>query len=514
MLVAPVDIPRRPFAIEPITSIMLPDGIFDTAIFELNITCRLVNTGPDVLSGSTIYVEGIDDPSIYVDLQTHVIPSLTPGASCQIHWAANFRNASAGKKRISFIAKLQGCEPKRMIKTIFVTRTSFDRMHEVFRCEADGGAMELAIHSVIGSARRGQADPEDPKSPYESGPWIPTRFSMKLVPTIPYRGQYGPLAFDDPWWKVVAWIVAIVCGIAAAVAAALGKGKASIQVDGEFGSSDPNLKICNPTPTASAKEYFTVAGVLSAITAGAIRVGCADEQDPFRRGQEITPPESPSELTLGEDVTVDFEFGLDQPTGAGLGMPSSGPYKMGVKWIYRRQTDKKIYTSTLVSEIQQNTDFVHSLNVDTPAEVVLRTDQFYINASLSKSGGALYAGDELYVFALLRSPGVDGDAFLVLLEDNGLGRDPAAGDGIFSGIFDLLRAAGQLSERHKPVFGEWQVFIFAQNINPLRGDSPLSPEQAAAYIGGSVVRSPLSRILEAGKCEQRSKADKIVPVKK
>jgi hypothetical protein len=46
-------------------------------------------------------------------------------------------------------------------------------------------------------------------------PWLPIRFSYTVE--APFSGQHGPLPFQDPWWKVVAWIVCAALLIAAAL---------------------------------------------------------------------------------------------------------------------------------------------------------------------------------------------------------------------------------------------------------------------------------------------------------
>ena len=54
-----MDILKRPFSVEPLTGIMLPDGIFDTAIFQQRITCYYTNVGATALNNVTIYLESI-----------------------------------------------------------------------------------------------------------------------------------------------------------------------------------------------------------------------------------------------------------------------------------------------------------------------------------------------------------------------------------------------------------------------------------------------------------------------
>ncbi len=54
------------------------------------------------------------------------------------------------------------------------------------------------------------------------GLWLPLRFEYGVEIDGGFDGQYGPLAFDDPWWKVVllivaalAWLVGLVASIVA-----------------------------------------------------------------------------------------------------------------------------------------------------------------------------------------------------------------------------------------------------------------------------------------------------------
>ena len=52
----------RPFAIEPVTNMMLPDGIFDNALFNLRIACHYTNESGADLTGVEIYLESVGDP--------------------------------------------------------------------------------------------------------------------------------------------------------------------------------------------------------------------------------------------------------------------------------------------------------------------------------------------------------------------------------------------------------------------------------------------------------------------
>ena len=47
--------------------------------------------------------------------------------------------------------------------------------------------------------------------------WLPIGFDYRIEPAQPFTGQFGPLAFEDPWWKVVLIIVAVLLEIASLV---------------------------------------------------------------------------------------------------------------------------------------------------------------------------------------------------------------------------------------------------------------------------------------------------------
>jgi hypothetical protein len=47
--------------------------------------------------------------------------------------------------------------------------------------------------------------------------WLPLTFEYAIEPNPPFAGQHGPLAFEDPWWKVVLIILAVLLEIASLV---------------------------------------------------------------------------------------------------------------------------------------------------------------------------------------------------------------------------------------------------------------------------------------------------------
>lgn len=52
--------------------------------------------------------------------------------------------------------------------------------------------------------------PSDGKHDYPPFFAFPTKFDYAIVPRSPFEGQHGPLPYDDPWWKVLLLIIAVV----------------------------------------------------------------------------------------------------------------------------------------------------------------------------------------------------------------------------------------------------------------------------------------------------------------
>ena len=104
MSAVPLHVLTRPFAIEPVTQIMLPDGIFDNALYNLQIACHYTNNSTSELTNVSLYLESVGDPGIVVTAKTHHFARIPAGASVMVRWDANFQHASPGKRLVSFVA--------------------------------------------------------------------------------------------------------------------------------------------------------------------------------------------------------------------------------------------------------------------------------------------------------------------------------------------------------------------------------------------------------------------------
>lgn len=487
MSATPVQVLTRPFAIEPVTNIMLPDGIFDNAIYNLRIAAHFTNMSSSPLTNVTLYLESVGDPGILPVARTFAFPTISTGASVMVSWNASFQNATPGKRLVSFIAKADGFGPRRSIQQIFVSQTRFNPGTNTYTCTVEEGTLTVSKISAIGPAAnwgKGGSDCDckcgrgDGGRPSPFPLYVPTGETMVWAPNPAYSGIHGDLPFSDPWWKILAIIVAIVAAIVAIVAAALGAGQANFSVGGTVEETQPSVHCCTPKGAAGGKPAFTVAGVASAIASGAIVVACTDAADPFFRGQAATPP-APGERTLREQVVVKWD--LPEAPNAGTKYPAD------VQWTYTRFTTGQTYSHS-VTETQTNTHVAGNVEVTAPS-VVHAFDALWVKAKFEKSGGGYFSGTELYAFALFQAP-QNGLYFVVNLSDDGLGFDSMANDGIFSGGLNLEGVRRLLLADGEDVYGVWRVFLFAQDVNLTKPGTP--PEIAAQHIGGFFVASAIT----------------------
>ena len=483
MNAAPLQVLTRPFAIEPVTNIMLPDGIFDNAIYNLKIACHLTNTSTSPLTNVTVYLESVGDPGILPIAKTFFFPSIPAGASVLTMWDANFKNATPGKRLVSFKAKADGFDNRRSIQQIFISQTRFNSATNSYTCTVEEGTLTVShISAILPQASWIATQEKDGRICYclpGFGPWVPTGMTLSWAPNPSYSGIHGDLPFSDPWWKILALIVAIIAALVAIVAAALGAGTASFGASGTFDETQPTVHCCTPDPGASPKKEYTVAGVASAIATGAAAVALSDEADPFWRGQEATAP-SAGEITLSEKVVAKWTL-IDAPN-------AGKPYSVDVKWNYNRSTNVTTYTHS-VSETQTNIHVSDNVEAETPA-TVQAFDSLWVKAKFHKAGGALFKGTELYAFALFRAPSPQGLFFVVPIIDDGLGYDKTANDGIYAGSLNLEEVYRILLKYNQDQHGIWKVYIFAQDVNLTK--SGTAPQIAAKNIGGFFVASAIT----------------------
>jgi len=224
---------------------------------------------------------------------------------------------------------------------------------------------------------------------------------------------------------------------------------------------------------------MTVAGVASAIATGAVAVGLSDAADPWWRGQEATPPKA-GELTKAEKVDVKFSYPDDS-------LVVGKPYPVHVAWAYQRLTTGNAYNYD-VDETQTNIHVNGGVEIEVPVLHHAFAAPLVVKTRFLRENGKPFYGDDLYAFALLRSPG-DGMYFLIDLLDDGIAPDKKANDGTYTGSINLEAAYRILLKNKLKLEGRWQVYVFAQDVNDATPD--MKPEIAAQHIGGFMVASAL-----------------------
>jgi hypothetical protein len=503
----PITIPNRPFSTEMITGLMLPDGIFEASLGTQQLNAYFANTGAAALAGVDVYVESVSDPGIRVSPQTYTIGSLNGGASVLYNWAIDVSAATPGKHYVSFVAR-SAAGMSRIIQRIFVTRINFNSATKTFSVETPEGVMNVAINEVLTSGdpgcgcKGGNKDLADrylrlydAKNPVQSALKILKyltmddikncppqtillkKASVSLSPVPAYTGQYGDLPYQDPWWKTLLAILAVILFITAFVVAAVFGVVAVGYVTGGIGAV--------ATIACCSVPFFVALGAAAASIGSAVIAGAADVRDPFRRGQDNTLPGA-GETTVGENLNIEFSY----PEPLVLGTP----YAVGAKWDYHRITmdaasNQKEYAYS-VDEVNSNIHTLSKYVITCPNVVrVYREEPFIIKGEFFSGQDKIMRGGQLFVKCFLVGPDSGNNVISFLMQDSGIYPDSEAGDGIYTGIY-------RFSEKQK---GLWKIYVIAQDINNAQPD--MTPDEAAQIIGGMVLTGQLTITFDGGTCK-------------
>jgi hypothetical protein len=500
------NIPNRPFASEPITGLMLPDGIFESTIGTQNINAHFVNSGGAAVSGAKVYIESVDDPGIVVTAATYSLPVAVPGVSNLFRWTANFSGATPGVHFISFIIE-HGAERHRIIKKIFVTRVSFNSATGAFTADTPEGRIAITFHgfarpgknrgcgcckkrdpnpnpegayhrrSVLDYVRDGIATGKRSDFTFCLPQYLPVNFSVEITETPAFLGQYGDLPFQDPWWKILLCIIAFLLLVAAAIAEAVdGSGEVTTS-GGPGGEGSPTPDCCGLAPSGGGTSYIA-AGLVAAAAAVATAAGLSDIRDPIRKGQDHTPVAA-GILTLAEKLHVQLSYG--EPVALGK------PFKVGAKWEYQRLTTGGTFSYAATEEHAN----IHTLSrYEITAPDVVRTykrERFIVKGRFYDADKRLFTGSQLFVQCFLSGPA--GQWRVLPMQDNGdYNPDAKANDGLYTG-------ATYFTGEDR---GLWTFFVIAQDVNDAQPN--MTPESAAQIIGGLVRTHHLVISFDGGEC--------------
>ncbi|WP_133257492.1 hypothetical protein [Paenibacillus montanisoli] len=516
------EIPNRPFASEPITGLMTPDGIFEVALGKQIINAHIMNNGSEV-DQVLVYIESVSDPGIVVTPKTYSIVHAATRVSHLFSWEADFSAAAPGKHMVSFIVvTAEGHE--RIIKPIFVTKMNFNPATHSFSITTSEAVLDVAFIEMIGSGEcsnnkidnsccsdrydtrstildvlnvvgklqssdrescnllsylsEGISVTNNPNFTLCASQLLVGKLKAQIQPTQPYEGQYGDLPFQDPWWKVILAVVTFVLLVAAAIAEAV-DGSGDVTAGGGGTHDLPNSSggtYCTPTATGGGASKVAAGLLAGAATVAAI-AGTSDVRDTFRKGQDQTAPASEGELTIAEDLELSFIYPEEIVPGKA--------FKVSVDWQYQRITTEGTYTHK-DSETNTNIHILSKYDIIAPNEASLQ-EPFIVKSQFYDADNNLFVGNQLFVQCFLIGP--SGEWRSIVLQDNGVGEDREANDGTYTGV-KYFSADDRM--------GSWKYFVIAQDINHATPD--MQPEEAAQIVGGMLLTNQLSITFGGGNC--------------
>ena len=202
---------------------MLPDGVFEVAFGRQLINAQVTNLGPGAISATEFYLESTDLPGIVVTPATFTLSSFPAGAARVLSWETDFTAATPGIHYLSFVQRTAGAAPRRIIKKIFVTKTTFDASTASFRIDSPEGRLVAQFADFIRPKERccrpmvGPNDPDrtektgsaiidsfgqlfrghDPRFVFCPPGYLPTNLIATWLPNPPYPGQYSDMPVQD-----------------------------------------------------------------------------------------------------------------------------------------------------------------------------------------------------------------------------------------------------------------------------------------------------------------------------
>ncbi|KAK9818117.1 hypothetical protein WJX72_007401 [[Myrmecia] bisecta] len=495
---APVAIPHRPFSVFPVTGMMVLDGFFVANLGKQNIQAFIRNTSSADLTNVRVYIEGASDPNIVLNLGVQTFPRVKAGGSIAITFDGNFVRALAGKTSVSYVVMADNFDYRRIIKKIFVTQILYNKASQQFTVLADNGKLLVDFaKAVVGGEGRCDCAEKGDKGQRPARPvlYIPTDTTLAWVPNVKYPGKHGELPYDDPWWKLILALCAVLAALVGAAVDYLSDGTLDGGlIEAQFGKSDQDVKPETQTGTGNSTGDLIAKGVVSGAYAAAgtlaTMAACSDKFDLHWRGQEQTQPKDPDELTQVE--TVRYRVDLGEPPSVGV------PFKVKtVDWQYERRTDKDTYKYAHTEKDQPNEHFLAAPpDIRVPSTWDRKDGPLVIQASFQKGpfkGEGLFKGPELYVFAQLAHE--DGKQIRrAAMTDDGLQFDRAAEDGTYTGYVDF-RFNGIAGLERNPK-GHWYGFVVAQDVNTVLDGT--DPVVAAGTIGGNMLTPVLELSLDPG----------------
>jgi hypothetical protein len=91
------------------------------------------------------------------------------------------------------------------------------KLRGLLECCCDNGGLDCNGKGDQNGDGSGDGPGSDNWCRFKPFPWIPVELEYRVVPNPAYVGQFGPLAFEDPWWKCILIALAILLAAASLI---------------------------------------------------------------------------------------------------------------------------------------------------------------------------------------------------------------------------------------------------------------------------------------------------------
>ncbi len=431
---AQVTIVDRPQAVDSKTGLMQLDGLFDVSLGEQRICVFLKNNGLTPITNVTATASFSGSSGIVLTDNIESFGTLNPGVAVMGFFTANFSGSHPDKHLLTL--NLQGTSFSQTVsRNLFVLKSVAIDSTSWKSFVPEGSITTKILDDYYGGTTASLGLPKD--------------FTWTIDYKIPYQGQFGPIPYNDPWWKVVGAIVGVAGGLT--------------YVAGGI------VKYCgNEKAGELVKDIGTGVGGSGGI------VAAADSIDVFRRGQQNTMP-PPNEFTLREEV----EMHVTYSPNAGIGVPN---YSALVTWNYKRFTNSNIYQYSVTETVLNNIHYTTSRNTTVNSNTFNTNSTVILTASATgfqnlQNNTAyfvanIFPGNQSKLNQLVRS---------VVMRDDGHGGDAVPNDGIYTGV---TGAMGLLTNQ--------PMGIYIEGYDMNNAPDSIDPLTAAMEIGGMLIStSPL-----------------------
>jgi hypothetical protein len=275
------------------------------------------------------------------------------------------------------------------------------------------------------------------------------------------------IPFQDPLWKAILALIAVLAALAAYKVASEGQGSGAL-ISGSIGSDGSVSTWCDVSKLPTLQTSAT-AGILSIIAGWSLKVALSDGADPWTRGRWEYPV-AIGDVRLKERVVAKWRLPDRLQAGAEWTIPTD--------WTYTSTRASGALDEITVNEVTLSASFIKVMKVDIPKAVRL-FERIIVDLELIMQDGLPLQGNCFYGFVLFHSP--QGYIVKRYLENVNWENLKTLDQGKFQAV---------LSTEAFALKGKWKAQLFGQLINS--APEGLAPNEAAQYMGGDPLLAPVT----------------------